>query len=254
MMISGPREKEARCTLICINRPPVSDEWAAYTGYLGYLLGGQLQYHHPQSDRDWVNETWLKVDDSGTTAAERLIVLSDPEPRWWQRLLGRTPARWTVNQVRASLLFARQPRWPLRHILLVVRAHETDEAALAWVERLALPSQAEVTLLPIVPPFPRMYQYGNKVQPPLDVLLSPNTACGAALRQYAGRLRRLAIHGIVCQRQGKPDVQLHREVRDINYELIVIAAEPYGRLERWFLGELVGPLLGWADRPVLVAR
>jgi hypothetical protein len=39
-----------------------------------------------------------------------------------------------------------------------------------------------------------------------------------------------------------------------NNDLIVIATEPTNRLRRWMVGELVNPLLSWADRPVLIAK
>ncbi|MCA9950372.1 MAG: hypothetical protein KDE48_12055 [Anaerolineales bacterium] len=37
------------------------------------------------------------------------------------------------------------------------------------------------------------------------------------------------------------------------YDLVIIAAEPYGRMQRFLSGELVTPLLHWLDRPIFIA-
>jgi nucleotide-binding universal stress UspA family protein len=232
--------------LVCIHQPPVSDQWVGYTAYLSALLGSQPLYRSSLSSGDW----------PGVGSADSdLIIYDDAAPTWKQRWLRWAPACNLVAQSPGPILFARQPRWPLRHILLIVRAEQTGEAALAWVERLALLSGAAVTLLPIVPPFPRLHQSGGSLaHTSLDVLLAPNSACGARLLHYASRLQQRHIPGNLYHRQGSPATQIRRQIRETDDDLIVIAAEPYGRLERWFLGELVGPLLSWVNRPVLVAK
>jgi nucleotide-binding universal stress UspA family protein len=78
--------------------------------------------------------------------------------------------------------------------------------------------------------------------------------CGQSIYTYARRLLLQGITGDICQRQGEPNLQIQQEVREGNYDLVVIGAEPYSRLERWIFGELVGPMLHWIDRPVLVAK
>ncbi len=67
-------------------------------------------------------------------------------------------------------------------------------------------------------------------------------------------LKRGSVEGSVSRRQGDPLAHIRNEVRAYVYGLIVIAAEPTSGWERWLLGEVVAPLLRWADRPVLVAR
>jgi hypothetical protein len=57
-----------------------------------------------------------------------------------------------------------------------------------------------------------------------------------------------------CQQPGAPDQQIQMEVTEVDHDLIVIGAEPDGRLRHWYLGEVVAPLLRWADRPLLIAR
>jgi nucleotide-binding universal stress UspA family protein len=99
-----------------------------------------------------------------------------------------------------------------------------------------------------------MYNLGNRLQTGLDVLLSPNTPSGQQLRRIAQRLTRWQIESDLRLRQGEPDCQVREEVADGNYDLIIVGAEPYGRLHRLLPDELVGPLLRWVNRPLLIAR
>jgi nucleotide-binding universal stress UspA family protein len=270
------RERKDQVTLLCVHSPPVSDEWVAYTNYIGGLLDSRPVYQGlmPAGDRHGPTPVlesgeaalrpapWPTAGDQagyrGDSAVIRpsdsaLFIMDDSRPSWWQRLLRRAPASRILQQTPGSILFARHPRRPLRHILVVVRAHASDDLSLTWAERLALPSEAKVTLLPIVPPYPRLHQHDSKIQA-LDVLMAPNTISGEALHRYARRLDQRGIHGTVCWQQGPPEHQIHCETRATGHDLIVIAGEPFGRFSRWFLGELVGSLLVTADRPVLVAR
>jgi nucleotide-binding universal stress UspA family protein len=265
-------------TLLCVHSPPVSDEWVTFTDYIGGLLESRPVHRgllEPSSDHrnsltsiepveDLLQPSiWLDAEDqedirNGTSDVSSsdsdLVVVNDSQPLWWQRLLKQVPAKRILQQIPGSILFARNPRWPLRHILIVVRAHATDELALKWAERLAIPSEAKVTLLPIVPPHPRLHQNDGNINEGLDALMAPNTCSGEALQRYARRLDQLNLHGTVCWKQGNPEHQIRQEVRARDHDLIVIADEPFGRFSRWLLGELVGPLLGESDRPVLIAR
>ena len=77
---------------------------------------------------------------------------------------------------------------------------------------------------------------------------------GWQLRHIAKRLERWQIESDLHLRQGEPDWQVREEVANGNYDLIIVGAGPYNRLHRLFLGELVGPLLCWVNRPLLIAR
>lgn len=153
-----------------------------------------------------------------------------------------------VETIPTSVLVVRKPRWPLKKVLLVARCEETDEAGARWAIRLARASGAHVTILPIMPPLPALYQVG------LEELLTPNTVSGSQLRQLARQMEQWDIASTLCVRQGDPDWQIREEATENDYDLIVISAERSGRLQRLLLGELVGPLLSWLDRPVLIAK
>jgi len=236
--------------LTCVQRTPVADEWVAYAGYISHLLDSPLVYCQALSQRHEMDRSWIMQ-----VREDCDLILWDQTGRTgWQRLLNRLVDPWMAEQASASLLVVRRPRWPLRNILLIVRADVTDKGALGWVERLARRSGAAVTLLPIVPPFPAMYREGMHVTAALDVLLANQSVAAECFGRYARRLRQRRIRGTLYQHSGEPQQQIRQAVAEANHDLIALAAEPYSRLERWWLGELVGPLLRWADRPMLIVK
>ena len=218
-----------------------------YAQYLRGVLGGRICYEPMLSKEDvgCIRQASTNCD---------LIVFGEPKQSWLETLLTGRPCDQAVANSSTSFLLARRPRWPIRHILLILRIEETDEAAAAWLAHLVQPGKTAVTILPLVPSLPAMYSLGNRVQTGLDVLLSPNTTSGNYLRYVAQQLKHWQIDGNLHLRQGEPDRQIRDEVAEGSYDLVLIGAEPHGRFYRRLLGELVTPLLRWIDRPLLIAR
>ncbi len=218
-----------------------------YAQYLRRLLGDQICFE-PMISKDGVSHIRLAAANCD------LVIFGEPEQSWLETLLTGQPCGQAIAQAPTSFLLARRPRWPIKSILLILRIEKTDEAAVDWLGRLAQPGKTAVTILPIVPSLPAMYRLGNRVQAGLDVLLSPNTPSGRHLRHIAGQLKQWQIESDLHLRQGEPDWQIRDEVAEGKYDLVLIGAEPRGRIYRFLLGELVGPLLCWIDRPLLVAQ
>ncbi|MBX3001811.1 MAG: universal stress protein [Caldilineaceae bacterium] len=213
------------------SRPVRWREMAAYTNYLDRLLN-----HHAQGkDRD-------------------LLLVSDGSGHWWQQLTGGVSLYRLVEQSKRSVLIVREPRWPIRHILMLSRCQENDQIALAWAERLAYAEPAMVSILPIVPALPRLHQMGEYIQTPTDILLSPATLSGAVLEQYARHLQQQGISVRIALHRGEPDTQIRNEVAIHDPDIVLIAAETEPRLVRWLCGELIRPLLRWINRPLLIGK
>ena len=177
-----------------------------------------------------------------------------PPQTWWQRLLFGIPAQKRVERATRSLLIMPCGRWPVRHILLVLRAEQSDWATLPWIERLARPGQTHVSLLPVVPAWPRLQRRAIYAQPTPDVLLAPNTVAGSMIRQLVQRLRQQQLGATLTLGSGDPDSRIRAAVNTHDPDLILIAAEPHNRWLRAFYGELVRPLAGWVERPLLIAK
>ncbi len=159
-----------------------------------------------------------------------------------------------VEQIIASLLVVRRPRWPLDRILLIVQGHEGDDAAVDWVVRLSSGSNVAVTVLVMVPPVPAMYYGMPRMQQGVTLLLDGDDALGRQTRRATQQLADQKIENAVRLCQGSPDLLIRREMLEGNYDLVVVAAERQHRWVRFLLGDLVVPILRWADQPVLVAR
>jgi nucleotide-binding universal stress UspA family protein len=123
-----------------------------------------------------------------------------------------------------------------------------------WVARLARPSGAKAYILPVLYSFPSVYAPTSSEETALGELLSHNTQPGQQLRSLSQRLAQRQIEGTLRFRQGEPDWQIRWEVTEGGYDLIVIGAGTYGRWQRLLMGELVAPMLGWLNRPLLIAR
>ena len=169
--------------------------------------------------------------------------------QWW-----RSPTQRLVEQTKRSLLILQQPRWPLTKIIFIVRAEQSDWCALSWIERLAQPAETAITILPIVPPWPRFHRSTPYAQPTPEILLAPNTVTGAMLTRMARRLRQQQFAVTLSLKTGEPDWRIRNEADTCNPDLIVIAAETEKRWLRWLYGELVTPLLHWVTCPLLITK
>lgn len=232
--------EQASCILhllVCVQANPAADEVCAYARAIGGLLGAPV-HHFPLGVRD------VSLD----------ILVEELKGASYDLIAFSTPSRSLIERLPTSLLIARRPRWPLKRMLLLIRGEESDGVALDWVVRLARPSGATVTVLTVVPPVPAMYQGMARMEQGLPELLATDTVLGQQMRRVARRLVNGGIEGTLRLRQGPPDWAIHQEVTQEDYDLLALATEGRGRWQRWLLGELIGPLLRWADQPVLIAK
>jgi nucleotide-binding universal stress UspA family protein len=224
---------------------PVTAEVQAYAQRLSNLLDGHLVYLPAEAHTGTAIETLTEAADVGYN----LIALGQHEQSLLDRLLGGPLTQRVVDKVPTSLLVAHQPRWPLRKILLVARGTGSDEAMLNWVVRLAQPTGSLVTILALTPYLP-----STRTETDFSTVLATNTEPGRQLQRLARGLTDGQVKSIVRLRQGQPETQLRQELAEESYDLIVLAAEPEDGLLRRMLGEFVGPLLRWVDRPVLIVK
>jgi hypothetical protein len=229
----------------CFYEPPLPENGAAYMRYLSRLLNSPPQL---LSNGDGVDGQALydKTDLD-------LLLYWEPERPWWQQWLGWTPAIGVVERSPVSVLVVRQPRWPLRRILLILRADETDEAAIQWLGQLAGSARVDLFVLPIIPPVPAMYRHGS-VPLQAEVVLSPNTFSGAQLRHLVSLCADWGVKGRLLLHDSEPQRRIEWAANTSDCDLVILSDEQCHWLQRRFLGELVQPLLRRADRPVLVAR
>jgi hypothetical protein len=193
----------------------------------------------------------------GLCSQHDLLIFGDPEEPLLRRLLRSTPEGASGPEGRGlplALLAARQPRWPLKSILLLICGEEGDGAALDWVLRLARPGETCVTVLAVVPPAPTTYGQRTQLARGLPALLTAGSSLGQQMRRVARSLVDREIEGTLRLRQGPPDWQVRRELAAGDYDLIAMADRSCRWWQSWLEGDLIGQLLPWVDCPMLIAK
>lgn len=177
----------------------------AYSQRLGNLLNSQIIY--------------IPLDE----AAAGLALTTPP-----------IPARTTLP---IALLLVQQPRWPLRHILLILQGEPSESALLAWVLRLARPAGTVVTLLLLSPPL--IGQPWSRSQ----VMSGGERKLPAPVQHLARQLTQAGISTELCLRQGSPEAQIRQETAAAEVDLALIINQPDTLLNR---------ITPWFDRPLLI--
>lgn len=237
--------------LVCTQARPITDEVCAYARDLCDLVGGRAT---PFQMAGRIRTSLDAVAEEVQRGGYDLVVMREPEQSPVERLVLGPVGDKVVDRLPASVLLARRPSWPLKRTLLIIRGNETDDRAVDWAVRFARPAGATVTVLAAVPPVPLMYSGADSMQHGLAALLATNTPLGLQMRQAAQRLVDWEIEGTLRLREGAPDYQIRRELVEGDYDLITITAETHGKWLGRLVGDVIGPLLRWADRPVLIAK
>ena len=229
---------------------PFADKVKTYAQRIGQLVNGRLTHLQPEPTQA---DFKALVEKAGCN--QDLVIFGEPDQSLLQRFLAGPTGCKAAERLPTSVLIARQPRWPLKRILLITRGYPNDNMAIDWLVRLAQPSHAKTTVLALIPTSPGMYQRAATTMPHgLADWLATDTPLGHQLRRIAQQLANWDIEGRLHFRQGTPDEQIQVEISDGDYDLIVMAVDPDDWWQRRLLGEVVSPLLHKADRPVLIAK
>jgi nucleotide-binding universal stress UspA family protein len=179
--------------------------------------------------------------------------MTEPPQSWVSRFIFGSAISSTLEQAPISLLVIRQPRWPLRQILLVVRSEEVQGLAAGWTVRLARASGAAVTVLALVPQFSPMPSREAQQQG-LLMLLAHHTPLERQVAYVSQQLQEEGMEASLRLRPGSPEQQIQAELNAQSYDLIILAAESKDGWLRRLLGESVEPVLNQATCPVLIVK
>jgi len=229
-----------------INTTSVSLE--TYSQSLAKLLDADLV----KVDIPW--RSVKSITEFGCVAEEicpDLIIFQIHNPSQFNGMLLDTTIQKQVNLLHSSVIIPQNPRWPLAKILLILPDGDAeDESSIRWTVRLANSSESAVTVLPLLPPVPGCY--GSFVQHSVQALLAANDPMGMKMRSIAQRFSEDEINGTFKLREGEPLSQIRDELLSSDPDLIIIPSSHHNSLRRWMIGDLVRPLWGWVNRPVLI--
>lgn len=236
--------------LMDIQADPVAAKARAYASYISDLLGASLDKNlSPKQSRP------AQAGRVGRISSDYdLVVWAEPAQSRVKRLLFGLPVHSILERVPTSLLVGRQPSWPLRQILLIVRSEEAHGLVIDWTIRLAQASGARVTALVVVPLFSPLSGREARFQQRLEMLLAGDSLLERQVKYVSQRLAGEGVEASLQLRQGSPEQQIRAELEAEHYDLIVVAAESKDWWLRCLIGETVEPVLNRANCPVLIAK
>lgn len=227
-----------------------AEENIPFARYVGQLLDASLSLERPPSREDWTDKTWVKHATSNCA----LSLAHTPDVTPGQRWRIGSSGRWSAEKSASSTLLIRNPRWPFRRLLLIMRNEKSDDGAAAWALRLARESGADITVLPVVPSPPNFLRVSDNLDMLLTDLLTSTTPFGEKLRRLMTQLDMSHICYELRLQRGTPEWQIAQALDEGDYELVVTGVEEHHWLSRWVVGEIIAPLLRWLDRPILLAK
>lgn len=219
-----------------------------YVHSLGEGLGACFQIHE-------VNEAASKLCEEMRAEVEHqssdLVICAGLTRPFLQRLI-RGPLRNEIlDRLPISTLFVEQAEWPVKNILLVLWDEQADESAVEWAILFARRLGALVTVLPVGSYVPPLFA-GQTAQ--ISSVLSAKSSLGQHVRAVAQRLVDWDVQAYLHMRQGEPCWQVHHEIVERPYDLIVLGAGSRRGLERWLCVDLIATTLHWTQQPILVAK
>jgi len=203
---------------------------------------------------------WTEIGSEGLPTHRQLVGESKhltPDliicPELSQGLMGGSGFHRAVKRlydsVSSDLLTYKQPRWPIRRILLL-QAYDIDSDAVNWAIRLASTAKAHLTILPLLPPVPLMFA---DLQYDAVGLLQSSSRFGNILRKLMQRLRDWEIEGTLKVREEVPEWQVRNECESEDYDLVILSSGD-GLWKKFAEPDLVSILLDGVDAPLLISH
>lgn len=248
--IWGDQTRQPLRALVCEHPSSLSPAVANYAEAFSNLLDACLNWlGSAEGEQEPAQQPWSDGHD--------LYIFQDRAHPKLRHLLStqvESEARRRESRLAPAALVARQPRWPIDRILLVLTSGERESAALYWVLHLAHKARSSVTVLAVVPPVPAMYGHRPGISDGLPGLLTANSPLGQQMRQAARHLVAWQVEATLRLREGPPEIQIRREVAEGGYDLVAVASRPRRGAQGWLRGGGVSEALTWTDRPVLITR
>jgi nucleotide-binding universal stress UspA family protein len=146
----------------------------------------------------------------------------------------------------------------IKRILLPLDGSEAGEAALPYVEELAIITKAEVILLQVVTPHYDIALAEGYTSHLGRISEEYLTHASAAARDYLNSVKeKLAKMGITARSEvelGSPAERIVGYAKENNIDLIAMSTHGRSGIGRWLLGGVADKVIRAADRPVLLVR
>ncbi len=154
-----------------------------------------------------------------------------------------------------NVLVVKEKRSNLNRILICTAAHEPDHALVYEGARLAKRTGAEVVILFVTEPLPRMYTGLETMEETLVELLQTNTTQARELKWSAQYFVDAGVKAKIKLRRGIVTDEIHHEINAGDYDLVVIGAQAKNYFwNELLVGNITGDIVELSKSSVLVVR
>ncbi len=184
-----------------------------------------------------------------------LVVVGLLERGRLRRWLRGSSVRRVLQSVHTPVLIIPADRPTLHRILLCSSDLWYPLETIQLVGQLAQATDAEVTLLYVIPQPTLHYPVLREVEDAWGALLQTDTPQGRNLRAGRDALRALGVETSISLRHGSVAEQVMQEIREGEYDLVALGSTyAVESLRRRFVRSITDMVVEQAGRPVLVVR
>ena len=178
--------------------------------------------------------------------------LGRPQIKRW--LTGRS-IRPLMEKISSPILYVPQVRLPLKNVMVCTGGLGYVEAAESLAMQISVVSQANVTILYVVPPADLDYPSTRDVRDHLDDLADTDTLPGRNLRKALAMAKNAGLNAKVVTRQGQIVDEILAEIKVGEYDLVCMGS-PYSAhsLRQLYIPNVTAEVAEVVHCPVLTAR
>ena len=184
------------------------------------------------------------------------IVILGPlgRPQFRRILTGRS-IRHLMGEVKQPILYVPESKLPLKKILICMGGLGYEVTAEHIAMQMAMKSQAEITLLHIIPQIDINYPTAKTVSDHWQNLAETDTPIGQCLRQALETAKNNGLTANVKARQGNVVEEILAEVKEGNYDLLCMGSMySSSALRQLYAPNVTAEIADGAHCPVLTAR
>lgn len=172
-----------------------------------------------------------------------------------RRMLVGKSIRPLMERIREPILYVPELRFPLRKVLLSAGGLGYEEAAENLALQIAAVSQAEVTILHVVPPTDLDYPTTRSVRGHISDLAETNTLPGRSLRHALEIAQTAGLTARVIGRQGIVVEEIVNEVQEGEYDMVCMGSSySANTLRQYYAPNITAEVADVVHCPLLLAR
>jgi len=172
-----------------------------------------------------------------------------------RRLISGRSIRPLMERIKGPILYVPELRLPLKKVLISAGGLGYQEPAENLALQVAAATQADVTILHVLPPTDLDYPTTRGVRGHMKDLAATDTLPGRSLRHALEIAQKAGLDAKIITRQGIIVEEILAELKEGNYDLVCMGSSYSGHtLRQFYAPQVTAEVAEAANRPVLTAR